>query len=81
MSKPTIKTLRVCGKTADQCSIVAVTTEAESFGKCGYVPPFFPGGDNDFLDLHIDVETGRILNWKKPSQEALREWFVPATDE
>jgi len=32
-----------------------------------YVPAFMPGMDSDYLDLRIDVKTGRILNWR--SQE------------
>lgn len=32
----------------------------------GYVPGFFPGQHHgDYLELDIDLETGKILNWKK----------------
>lgn len=34
----------------------------------GYVPDFFPEQHfGDYLYLDIDLETGQILNWKKPS--------------
>lgn len=33
----------------------------------GYVPDFFPGRDSDYLELQIDVRTGKILNW--PNQK------------
>lgn len=42
----------------------------------GYVPDFFPGLHyGDYLILDIEVETGRILNWKKPSNEDIEETF------
>ncbi|WP_176465252.1 MULTISPECIES: hypothetical protein [unclassified Pseudomonas] len=34
----------------------------------GYVPNFFPGDHyGDYLILNIDLETGQIKNWNKPS--------------
>ena len=47
----------------------------------GYVPEFFPGQHwGDYVELVIDVETGQILNWTKPSKEDL-EIFHPKSDE
>lgn len=41
-----------------------------------YVPGFFPGDHyGDYLLLSIDLETGQILNWKKPSPESVAEAF------
>jgi hypothetical protein len=38
----------------------------------GYVPKFFPGQHyGDYVELEIELETGRILNWKKPTEEDL----------
>lgn len=44
----------------------------EIFEKEGYVPGFFPYGEDgngrhygDYLDLWIDIDTGQIINWKK----------------
>lgn len=35
----------------------------------GYVPDFFPGRHfGDYVYLDIDLETGKILNWKSPSK-------------
>ncbi len=77
MSEPTVKIarLRVCGKTADMCSIVATDADGRTIGeRTGYVPRYFPGGDEDYLDLDIEVETGRILNWpKRLSQKTIRD--------
>jgi hypothetical protein len=43
----------------------------------GYVPDFFPGEHfGDYVELKIDVDTGKILNWKKPTAEDL-EIFKP----
>lgn len=41
-----------------------------------YVPDFFPGDHyGDYLCLEIDIETGQILNWKKPTDLELSEEF------
>ena len=38
----------------------------------GYVPDFFPGNHyGDYVMLDIDVDTGRITNWKKPTAKQL----------
>lgn len=38
----------------------------------GYVPKFFPGDqDGDYVEFDIDMDTGKILNWKKPSKKDL----------
>ncbi len=43
-----------------------------------YVPDFFPGDHyGDYLILDIDIETGQILNWKKPTAEKVLEAFEP----
>lgn len=42
----------------------------------GYVPDFFPEEHyGDYLILDIEAETGRILNWKAPSEDDLEETF------
>ena len=39
----------------------------------GYVPEFFPGEHyGDYVALEIDLSTGQILNWKKPSLKDLK---------
>ena len=44
----------------------------------GYVPDFMPGQHyGDYVELQIDVDTGKILNWKKPSQAELNKVFKP----
>jgi hypothetical protein len=45
----------------------------------GYVPEWLPSPNTehwgDYVMLDIDVETGQIVNWKKPTQEQLDETF------
>lgn len=39
----------------------------------GYVPDFFPNDHcGDYIEFQIDVETGQILNWKKPTKKDLK---------
>jgi hypothetical protein len=38
----------------------------------GYVPEMVNGHDDeDYVKLRIDIDTGQILNWKKPSKKEL----------
>lgn len=42
----------------------------------GYVPDFFPGEHfGDYVRLDIDLETGKILNWKSPTKSELDKVF------
>jgi hypothetical protein len=42
----------------------------------GYVPDFFPGEHwGDYVVLTIDVDTGKIVNWKKPTVAQLKKIF------
>jgi len=48
----------------------------------GYVPDFMPGEHyGDYVLLDIDVDTGQITNWKKPSVEQIQEWIKDDSDE
>lgn len=41
-----------------------------------YVPEFMPGEHyGDYVELDIDIETGQILNWKKPSKKLLEQFI------
>jgi len=36
----------------------------------GYVPKFFPGEHfGDYVELDIELATGKILNWRPPTQK------------
>ena len=42
----------------------------------GYVPEFMPGDHyGDYVILDIDIDTGEITNWKKPSAESIQNWI------
>ena len=42
----------------------------------GYVPDFMPGSHyGDYVDLEINVDTGMIENWVKPSDAELKKVF------
>jgi hypothetical protein len=42
----------------------------------GYVPKWFPGDHyGDYIILDIDIETGRITNWKTPTEQQLAKTF------
>ena len=45
----------------------------------GYVPKWFPNPTiqhwGDYVEMEIDIDTGRIINWKKPSAAQLKETF------
>ena len=44
----------------------------------GYVPSLLPGEHyGDYVLLDIDTETGRILNWKKPTTKDLKIFVKP----
>jgi len=39
----------------------------------GYVPDFMPGQHyGDYVELDIDIDTGQILNWKRPTKVELK---------
>jgi len=75
MSNP-IKVLRVCAKTSDACDIQFLDKDNKPTRERhdGYVPDYFPEEHyGDYLELDIDVKTGRILNWKTPTQKQLNK--------
>ena len=44
----------------------------------GYVPGFMPGNHyGDYVILDIDIDTGQVLNWKKPTPEQIQQWIQP----
>jgi hypothetical protein len=39
----------------------------------GYVPDFFPDDHyGDYVQLEIDIKTGKILNWNVPTKKDLK---------
>ncbi len=66
MSKPT--TISICAKCSDMFS--ASLDDGREYD--GYVPKFFPGEHyGDYVELEIDLKTGKILNWNPPTEKDL----------
>lgn len=43
----------------------------------GYVPDFMPDDHyGDYIILNIDIDTGFVTNWKKPSAEQIQEFIA-----
>lgn len=70
--------IQISAKCSDLFSANFVDNHGNYVGRIyqGYVPDFFPGQHyGDYILLNIDVHTGQILNWKKPSKADLQETF------
>jgi hypothetical protein len=72
-----IQIVQINAKCSDLFSATAIDSDGKVAGEyTGYVPDFFPGDHcGDYVELSIDIATGRILNWKAPSQTSLAKVF------
>lgn len=79
------KTVRVSAKCSDLCFATLHDADGKRIGSehDGYVPGWFPEHGGDYVDLVIDLETGRITNWTTPTAEQLAATFCgkPSDDE
>lgn len=67
--------LSVCGKTSDRC-ITVLRVDGEVVKETdGYVPDIVPGSFGDYIELDIDIDTGQIVNWKKPTEKELKAYM------
>ena len=69
-----ITILEVTAKCSDLCSVVATNAAGDTIqAGDGYVPAFMPGEHyGDYVILEIEVATGKILNWKPPTDAQIR---------
>jgi hypothetical protein len=69
-----IKTVSLNAKCSDLCFMsLKNDTGATLIGHGGYVPGFFPGKHGgDYIELEIDMDTGKILNWN-PTTDKINE--------
>ena len=63
--------LRVSAKCSDLCCV-----SYEKDGKTvketdGYVPSNVGIGGGDYVEFDLDLDTGQIIDWKVPSEQAL----------
>jgi hypothetical protein len=78
------RTLSLCLKVRDEFSAQLLDAAGTSIHdqEDGYVPGFMPGEHHgDYVMLDIELETGRITNWKPPTAEQLRAWMKGGDDE
>lgn len=78
-----ITTILITAKCTDACHIVGLDEARKPVGENngGSVPDWMPGEHfNEYVELRVDVRTGRILNWKPPTQKELKKTLdtVPA---
>lgn len=75
--KVNAKTLRIRMKVRDQFDAELKDADGEVLKEYeGYVPDFMPEQHyGDYLILDIDIDTGQITNWVKPSAEQIEEFI------
>jgi len=64
-----LKVLHISAKCSDLCCAELKDENGHVVATHdGYVPDFMPEDHfGDYVELDIDLETGKLLNWKKPS--------------
>ena len=73
--------MHMSAKCADMFTANFTDAAGNSLGEYdGYVPDFMPGEHfGDYVQLDIDLNTGRILNWRAPQASAVRALFGKQT--
>ncbi len=72
------KTLKIYCKVCDNFTAELVDQHGETIHlqEDGYVPDFMPGEHyGDYVILNIDMDTGQVVNWKKPKAEDIEKWL------
>jgi len=69
--------LSVVAKCSDMFNAILTDEKGNMLKKHdGYVPEFMPGEHyGDYVEIDIDMATGQILNWKKPSKAAINKFI------
>lgn len=63
----TQRILAVSGKCSDMCSVVFPNRKE----KDGYVPRGICLGGGDYLDVMIDIDTGKVVGWDDKIRDAV----------
>ena len=72
------KTIQITAKCSDLFSANLVENGQYVGEYSGYVPKWMPGEHyGDYVELEIDLATGKILNWTPPTAAQLKETFKP----
>ena len=63
------KVVKITAKCSDLCFAQVIDGNGNVIAKHdGYVPEFMPGEHyGDYVELEIDIKTGKLLNWKPGS--------------
>lgn len=72
------KTLKIHCKVCDNftASLDDQNGEELHVQEDGYVPGFMPGDHyGDYLILDIDLDSGKVLNWKAPTAKQIEDWI------
>jgi hypothetical protein len=76
-----VKRIYISAKCSDLCYAELIGPQSEVVAEHdGYVPALMPEEHfGDYVELQIDLETGKIMNWKKPSRKVIEEtkWTLP----
>ena len=70
-----VKRISINAKCSDLCYAELQDKDGKPLARHdGYVPALMPDEHyGDYVMLDIDLETGMILNWKRPSKEVVEE--------
>jgi hypothetical protein len=64
----------ISAKCSDLCSASLMNNEETVAEHDGYVPALMPDEHcGDYVILDIDLETGTILNWKRPTRKTVEK--------
>lgn len=77
------KTLSIYCKVSDRFTAQLLDQNGETIHdqEDGYVPGFMPGEHyGDYIILEIDMDTGKINNWKAPTPEQIQKWMNAEED-
>lgn len=70
-------TIRITAKCSDMFSATLHDGDKDIGEYDGYVPEFMPGDHGgDYVELSIDMGTGKILNWKTPTKKQLKTFTM-----
>ena len=72
-----IKTIFITAKCSDCCNVDFFNEEGTKVGnRDDYVPDWMPEEHyGDYVELEIEIATGKILNWKVPTQKELKDSY------
>lgn len=74
-----ITTIFITAKCVDACHILFQDKDKNAVGERNdYVPDFMPEEHfGDYIEIEIEIATGKILNWKVPTQKELKDSIQP----